>query len=113
MVFVVHKWKSPVKSFKLNGKQYAGKFKRGQFVDVGSKVLPGKVSVKAAKGWKFKGIEAEGWTKNYDLKTAKVKNGKTLAKSKKMQCVIAWFANKKSAQEIPDILKWKEYAPAG
>lgn len=108
VTIVFHAWKNPVKSFKVGGKQYAGKFKKQDSVHIGKKTISGKVSIKAAKGWKFKSIEIYRWGKD-GLQSAKMKNNKTLAKSKKMECIYVTFVNKKTGQEIPIMLNGKDF----
>ena len=68
MNVVVAKYTNPVKTYKIGSKNYASKFKKSPFYFAGGKVLKGKVTVKAATGWKFKHFE---YYKNGKLKTAK------------------------------------------
>ncbi|MDO4400692.1 MAG: hypothetical protein Q4D27_07080 [Coriobacteriia bacterium] len=70
MNVVVAKYTNPVKTYKIGSTNYASKFKKTPFYFAGGKVLKGKVTVKAATGWKFKHFE---FYKNGKLKTAKTR----------------------------------------
>lgn len=99
--FVVRKYKNPCKSFKINGKNYASKFKNRSEHAItykGSKKY--KISLKAAKGWKLTE------TYFYNGKTNKskaIKNNQTITCPKGKDAyssVEAWFYNKKTREYI-------------
>lgn len=66
---VVKKYKNPVKTFKVGGKNYASKFKKARDYYGGHKA--GKLTIKPASGWKLVSIYGDG---------GKVKNGKKIDK---------------------------------
>ena len=104
---VIHKWTSPVATFKVNGKNYASKFKNSWAASCRSKYITGKIKVKAIKGWKLTSLTAA----NVNDHEKKIKNNKTvLKKSSKIKCVYATFRNIASGQEIYIALPGKGFA---
>ena len=97
VTFVMHKWTTPAKSFKVGGKQFSKKFKKEFAIQRSVKFITGKVKVAAKTGWKVSKIT--GLNTNYKPKA--IKNGRTTLKKKdKIKAVVVEFTNRKTGQTI-------------
>lgn len=93
--YVVAKYVNPVKSFKVGGKEFKGQFQAGEFGSA-PYTASGKLSVKAAKGWKLLKMESDMWSKSLEsIKTKAVKNGYRASDDRDL-AIRATLKNKKS-----------------
>ena len=97
----IYKYRNPVASFKVGGKQYKSRYNKKQIIDFGTKriTLPaGKVKVVPAKNWKLKTIDftwaGAGKTiknggkmpKNAEYMTVTLRNKKTKVEQDLIMC---------------------------
>ena len=88
----VSKYSNPIKTLKIGTKNYASKFTKNNYYDLGeNKKVTGKLAIKTNANWKIKYLYIWDYNKNKEIK---VKNNKNITLKKNQSLMVSCYNSK-------------------